>query len=59
MLAEQSAGLFINYGFHEPGMNKRMLCVFKDKGVRFITASDAHKPEDVGRFIKEMRGMYE
>lgn len=54
MYAEQSAGLYLNYGFKELGMNRDMLRIFKDNGVRILTASDAHKPEDVGRFIKEM-----
>jgi GNAT superfamily N-acetyltransferase len=54
MYAEQSAGLFINYGFDELGMNKRMLKIFKDKGVKVLTVSDAHRPDDVGRFIREM-----
>lgn len=54
MCAEQSSGLYINYGFDELGMNKRMLKVFKDKGVKLLTVSDAHRPEDVGKFIKEM-----
>lgn len=54
MYAEQSVGLRINYGFHELGMNKKMLDIFNSRGVRIITVSDAHRPEDVGRFIKEM-----
>jgi histidinol-phosphatase (PHP family) len=55
MYAEQSAGLHINYGFDELGMNKKMLNVFKDKGVKLLTVSDAHRPDDVGRFIREMK----
>lgn len=54
MMAEQSAGLKINYGVDEPGMNRKMLEVFLRKGVRLLPASDAHRPEDVGRFVKEM-----
>ncbi|MDP4091732.1 MAG: PHP domain-containing protein [Bacillota bacterium] len=54
MSAEQSAGLFINYGCRELGMNPDMLGTFKKKGVRLITVSDAHQPEDVGKFIKEL-----
>jgi histidinol-phosphatase (PHP family) len=53
MCAEMSAGLKINYGFAELGMNKKMLDIFKKKNVKLYTVSDAHKPEDVGRYIKE------
>lgn len=31
-----------------------MLQIFKNIGVEIITASDAHCPEDVGMYIKEM-----
>jgi histidinol-phosphatase (PHP family) len=54
MFAEQSAGLYINYGFDEFGMNHKMLEIFRSKGVKLLTVSDAHKPEDVGRYIREM-----
>ena len=52
--AEHSAGLHMNYKHSSLGMNKTMLQVFKKAGVDMITASDAHRPEDVGKFIKEM-----
>jgi histidinol-phosphatase (PHP family) len=54
MFAEQSAGLYINYGFNELGMSLRMLNIFKSKGVKLLTVSDARKPEDVGKYIGEM-----
>ncbi|NLG84032.1 MAG: histidinol phosphate phosphatase, partial [Firmicutes bacterium] len=54
MKVEQSAGLHINYNHPELGMNKRLLTVCKENNVSIITASDAHKPEDVGRFVREM-----
>lgn len=57
MFAEQSAGLYLNYGFEELGMNKKMLKVFQEKGVKLITVSDAHRTEDVGRFIREMNAL--
>lgn len=57
MFAEQSAGLYINYGFNELGMNPKMLDIFVSKGAKLLTVSDAHKPEDVGRYIKEMNGL--
>lgn len=55
MYAEQSAGLKINYGFNESGMNREMFSIFKSKGVKLLTASDAHIPQDVGRYINEMQ----
>lgn len=54
MFAEQSGGLYLNYGNNELGMNNKMLDIFKSKGVKLYTASDAHKPEDVGKNIKEL-----
>lgn len=53
--AEQSGGLTLNYGFHEKGVNKTMLEIFKKSKVDIRCASDAHKPEDVGANIKEMQ----
>ena len=55
MYAEQSAGLHLNYGCTELGMNKEMYEIFKRKNVKIHTASDAHRPEDVGKYIKELR----
>jgi histidinol-phosphatase (PHP family) len=52
--AEQSAGLHLNYKHSTLGMNKTMLQIFRDAGVDMITASDAHCPEDVGMYIKDM-----
>lgn len=54
MYAEQNGGLYLNCGHLEMGMNKAMLNTLKDRGVRLITASDAHKPEDTGKNIVEM-----
>lgn len=53
--AEQSAGLRINYGHEALGMDPVLLNIFKEEGVERVTASDAHCPEDTGRFIKEMQ----
>lgn len=36
------------------GLNEKFLNVAKDVGVTFSTGSDAHRPEDVGRGIKEV-----
>jgi len=50
---EFSNGLFINYGHKELGMNRELLRVLKQNGIHLVTASDAHRPEDVGRYITE------
>lgn len=55
MYAEQSGGLALNYGFPEKGMNPTMLKIFKEKNVEIQFASDAHRPEDVGKNICEMQ----
>jgi histidinol-phosphatase (PHP family) len=55
MQVEQSAGLFLNYKHTELGMNKELLGTLKEHNVKFITASDAHRPEDTGAFILEMQ----
>lgn len=57
MYAEQSGGLYLNYGYHEFGMNSKMYNIFKKKNVKKYTASDAHRPEDTGRYIKENSGI--
>ncbi len=55
MYAEQSGGLHLNYGVdRELGMNSRMLKIFQEQGVRILTASDAHCPENTGSNIKEL-----
>jgi len=51
--AEFSNGLFINYSHIELGMNKKLLKILMDNDVEIVTASDAHTPHDVGRYIKE------
>jgi histidinol-phosphatase (PHP family) len=55
MRVEQSAGLFNNYKHKELGMNKQLFEAMKERGVDFITASDAHKPEDVGAYVGELQ----
>lgn len=53
MKVEFSNGLHINYEISELGMNRKLLEAMVMNDVDIVTASDAHKPEDVGRFIKE------
>lgn len=50
---EFNNGLFINYGHSELGMNRRLLKILLDNGVNIVTSTDAHRPEDVGKYIKE------
>jgi len=58
MYAEQSGGLYLNYGKHcELELNVTMLKVFLDKGARILTASDAHDPKDVGANIVELQSI--
>ncbi|WP_242863263.1 PHP domain-containing protein [Caloranaerobacter ferrireducens] len=54
MYAEQNGGLHLNYGCKELGINSKMLNIFKKKNVKIITASDAHRPEDAGKYIREL-----
>lgn len=52
--AEQNSGLYYRYEHGDLGMNKTMYYIFKSKNVHICTASDAHKPEDIGKCIKEL-----
>ena len=56
MYVEESSGLFINYGDMELGMNKAMLSAMLSHQVPVVTASDAHVPQDTGKFVGEMEG---
>lgn len=58
MNAEQSAGLFLNYGYHELGMNRKMYDIFRQKNVQMYPASDAHRPEDTGKYIRDLNEMF-
>ncbi len=57
MYAEHSGGLALNYGHGEKGMNTCMLKVFKEYGVKILTASDAHRPEHTGENIVDLSEM--
>lgn len=54
MVTEQSGGLRLNYDHTELGMNPTLLRVLVAEDVPIVTASDAHKPEDVGKNIPEL-----
>jgi len=45
----------LNYGYDGVGLDEKMLEIFSRIGVQLITASDAHKPEDVGKYIDEVK----
>jgi histidinol-phosphatase (PHP family) len=57
MKAEVSAGLHLNYGHPELGPNPRFLAIFKQEKVDLLPASDAHRPEDVGKYIQEANAL--
>ena len=57
MYIEESSGLAINYADTELGMNEKMLEIMMKQGVRILTASDAHVPQNVGRMVKEMNNL--
>jgi histidinol-phosphatase (PHP family) len=50
---EFNNGLYLNYFYPELGLNRTFLACLKAAGVEILTASDAHHPEDVGKYIRE------
>lgn len=54
MYIEESSGLAINYDDKRLGMNADMLESMVKCDVPILTASDAHSPQNVGLYIKEM-----
>ena len=54
MYIEESSGLAINYDDKRLGMNADMLESMVKCNVPILTASDAHSPQNVGLYIKEM-----
>jgi histidinol-phosphatase (PHP family) len=50
---EFNNGLYLNYFHPELGLNRSLLACLKQAGVELLTASDAHHPEDVGKYIRE------
>ncbi|MDE6389266.1 MAG: PHP domain-containing protein [Lachnospiraceae bacterium] len=51
------SGLAINYGDKQLGMNADMLECMVKYNVPILTASDAHSPQNVGLYIKEMNDL--
>lgn len=53
MEAEISCGLKLNYGIAEIGPCRPLLAALKAGKVKLVTASDAHAPQDAGRYIDQ------
>lgn len=51
MKAENNTGIHYRYHHEDIGDNEQLLETLKKHGVKMITASDAHKPSDVGTDI--------
>ncbi len=51
VLVENNTGCYYRYGHLDKGLNGELLKSLKGAGVKFITASDAHFPRDVGKNI--------
>ena len=54
MKAENNTGCYYRYHHKDIGLSDELLDIFKQHHVDMITASDAHKPQDVGTCIKEI-----
>lgn len=53
MKAENNVGCYYRYKHPDMGLSDDFLDVLKENHVALITTSDAHKPSDVGSYIKE------
>ncbi len=51
--AECNVGCYYRYNHKDLGLSDELLKCFISENVELITASDAHKPEDVGNYIKD------
>lgn len=51
---ECNTGCYYRYHHQDKGLSKELLDIFKEHHVDIITASDAHKPADVGTCIKDI-----
>ena len=54
MKAENNTGCYYRYHHADMGLSDEMLTIFREHGVEMITASDAHKPADVGTCIADI-----
>ena len=56
MYAEQNGGAYRRCpDTCEPGMDAGLIKALRNENVTILTASDAHRPEDVGIYVKEMQ----
>ena len=51
---ENNTGCHYRYNHPDIGLARDVLQVFKDNHSQMITVSDAHRPEDVGSYIKDI-----
>lgn len=56
MKAENNVGCYYRYQHPDKGLSDELLRIFKENNVEIITASDAHKPCDVGNYIQDVDG---
>lgn len=54
MLAENNTGCYYRYHHPDMGLSQELLHILKEHKVEIITCSDAHKPDDVASYIKEI-----
>lgn len=52
--AENNTGCHYRYNHEDIGLSNELLKILKENKVQMITASDAHYPQHVGKFIKEI-----
>lgn len=51
---ETNTGCYYRYKHEDMGTNKAFMDILKKHGVNIMTASDAHSPQHVGNYIKEV-----
>lgn len=56
-ILRKAANWRLNYGDKQLGMNADMLECMVKCNVLILTASDAHSPQNVGLYIKEMNDL--
>lgn len=58
MYAENNVGINLNYGYtREIGLNSALLAILQEYEVPILSASDAHSPQDIGSFLKDLACM--
>lgn len=54
IIVENNVGCYYRYNHKDMGLSKELLEIFKKHQCKMITATDAHYPKDVGRYIKDV-----